>query len=232
MSKYKDMPQFKSLLQSLMSSERFNSAESHPKFTIAVFWLQAPMMTSAVACIIGNMCYCLSYDTRSFPLLIIARLITGFGELFLCHYSFSFPTVVTDPEALQAQVWMLLLLWSSKFMPCGCLAVLHSFQIIFTAKICLLNNSENCWCVRGSIEKSLILCTVVDSTLYTTGSNPFHAENQLRFSMKRKQNVCSRSGTGEHDIMIKEFMVVCVITANCQSHQTKISIWDWQTILC
>ena len=37
------------------------------------------MMMSAVACIVGNICYCLSYDTKSFPLLIIARLITGLG---------------------------------------------------------------------------------------------------------------------------------------------------------
>lgn len=41
--------------------------------------LQAPMMMSAVACIIGNLAYCLSYDAKSLALLVIARLITGFG---------------------------------------------------------------------------------------------------------------------------------------------------------
>lgn len=41
---------------------------------------QAPMMVSAVACIIGNIAYCLSYDARSLALLVVARLITGFGK--------------------------------------------------------------------------------------------------------------------------------------------------------
>ena len=41
---------------------------------------QAPMMVSAVACIIGNLAYCLSFDAKSLTLLVIARLITGFGE--------------------------------------------------------------------------------------------------------------------------------------------------------
>lgn len=42
------------------------------------------MMASAVACIIGNLAYCLSYDARSLALLVIARLITGFGALLAC----------------------------------------------------------------------------------------------------------------------------------------------------
>jgi len=42
--------------------------------------VQAPMMMSAVACIVGNLAYCLSYDAKSLTLLIIARLITGFGN--------------------------------------------------------------------------------------------------------------------------------------------------------
>lgn len=42
--------------------------------------IQAPMMVSAVACIIGNIAYCLSYDAKSLALLVIARLITGFGK--------------------------------------------------------------------------------------------------------------------------------------------------------
>ena len=40
---------------------------------------KSPMIVSALACIIGNFAYCLSYDARSLPLLVLARLITGFG---------------------------------------------------------------------------------------------------------------------------------------------------------
>ncbi len=40
------------------------------------------MMVSAVACIIGNIAYCLSFDAKSLTLLVIARLITGFGKDF------------------------------------------------------------------------------------------------------------------------------------------------------
>ena len=35
---------------------------------------------SALACILGNLFYCLSYDLKSLPLLLLARLITGVGE--------------------------------------------------------------------------------------------------------------------------------------------------------
>lgn len=38
------------------------------------------MVASALACIVGNLAYCLSYDLKSLPLLVIARLITGFGN--------------------------------------------------------------------------------------------------------------------------------------------------------
>lgn len=37
-------------------------------------------MLSAVACIVGNIAYCLSYDAKSLALLVIARLVTGFGN--------------------------------------------------------------------------------------------------------------------------------------------------------
>ena len=39
------------------------------------------MIVSAFACIIGNIAYCLSFDAKSLTLVVIARLITGFGEL-------------------------------------------------------------------------------------------------------------------------------------------------------
>lgn len=40
---------------------------------------KAPLITSAMACIIGNLAYCLSYDTGSLILLLVGRLVTGFG---------------------------------------------------------------------------------------------------------------------------------------------------------
>ena len=39
-----------------------------------------PLLASAVACIVGNLAYCLSFDTGSILLLLAGRLITGFGE--------------------------------------------------------------------------------------------------------------------------------------------------------
>ena len=39
-----------------------------------------PLIASAVACLLGNLCYCLSYDLGAVWLLFVARLITGFGE--------------------------------------------------------------------------------------------------------------------------------------------------------
>jgi MFS family permease len=40
---------------------------------------KAPLLASAVACLIGNLAYCLSYDMGAVWLLFVARLITGFG---------------------------------------------------------------------------------------------------------------------------------------------------------
>ena len=40
-----------------------------------------PLIASAVACLLGNVCYCLSYDLGAVWLLFLARLITGFGEI-------------------------------------------------------------------------------------------------------------------------------------------------------
>ena len=40
---------------------------------------KSPLLASAVACIVGNLAYCLSYDTGSLTLLLIGRLVTGFG---------------------------------------------------------------------------------------------------------------------------------------------------------
>ncbi|CAL5227554.1 g10545 [Coccomyxa viridis] len=39
-----------------------------------------PLIASAVACLLGNVCYCLSYDLGAVWLLFLARLITGFGS--------------------------------------------------------------------------------------------------------------------------------------------------------
>ena len=40
---------------------------------------KAPLLASAVACLVGNLAYSLSYDARALWLLVLARLITGLG---------------------------------------------------------------------------------------------------------------------------------------------------------
>ena len=40
-----------------------------------------PLLASAVACLLGNLTYVLSYDAKAVWLLFVARLITGFGAL-------------------------------------------------------------------------------------------------------------------------------------------------------
>ena len=40
---------------------------------------KAPLACSALACILGNLFYCLSFDLKSLPLLLLARLVTGVG---------------------------------------------------------------------------------------------------------------------------------------------------------
>ena len=42
---------------------------------------KAPLLASAVACLVGNVAYSLSYDVRALWLLILARLVTGLGAL-------------------------------------------------------------------------------------------------------------------------------------------------------
>lgn len=42
---------------------------------------KAPLIASGIACLAGNFLYCLGYDFQSFWILLLARLITGFGEL-------------------------------------------------------------------------------------------------------------------------------------------------------
>jgi len=44
---------------------------------------KAPLLASAVACLVGNVAYSLSYDVRALWLLILARLVTGLGALLL-----------------------------------------------------------------------------------------------------------------------------------------------------
>lgn len=41
---------------------------------------KSPLIASGLACLIGNLAYCLSYDWNAVWLLFLARLITGFGE--------------------------------------------------------------------------------------------------------------------------------------------------------
>ena len=46
---------------------------------------KAPLITSAIACIVGNTLYCLGYDTKLLYVLMAARLVTGLGQPpFLC----------------------------------------------------------------------------------------------------------------------------------------------------
>lgn len=42
---------------------------------------KAPLLASAVACLVGNLAYSLSYDVRALWLLVLARLITGLGAV-------------------------------------------------------------------------------------------------------------------------------------------------------
>lgn len=46
---------------------------------------KAPLICSAVACILGNALYCLGYDTKWLYMLMAARLVTGLGKL-PCHW--------------------------------------------------------------------------------------------------------------------------------------------------
>jgi hypothetical protein len=43
-----------------------------------------PLISSGMACLLGNLAYCLSYDWNAVWLLFIARLITGFGARLPC----------------------------------------------------------------------------------------------------------------------------------------------------
>lgn len=42
---------------------------------------KAPLIASAVACLVGNLAYCMSYDLGAVWLLFLARLVTGLGVL-------------------------------------------------------------------------------------------------------------------------------------------------------
>ena len=43
---------------------------------------KAPLISSAIACILGNALYCIGYDTKWLSMLMAARLLTGLGESF------------------------------------------------------------------------------------------------------------------------------------------------------
>ena len=45
---------------------------------------KAPLLASAVACLLGNLAYSLSYDARALWLLVLARLVTGLGARTAC----------------------------------------------------------------------------------------------------------------------------------------------------
>lgn len=51
---------------------------------------KSPLLASAVACLIGNLAYCLSYDLGAVWLLFLARLITGLGATQHIHFSVAF----------------------------------------------------------------------------------------------------------------------------------------------
>ena len=40
---------------------------------------KAPVVAGAVACLLGNVLYCLSYDARALWLLMLSRFVMGFG---------------------------------------------------------------------------------------------------------------------------------------------------------
>lgn len=40
---------------------------------------KAPLISSAIACILGNTLYCIGYDTKWLSVLMAARLVTGLG---------------------------------------------------------------------------------------------------------------------------------------------------------
>ena len=44
---------------------------------------KAPLISSAIACILGNTLYCIGYDTKWLTMLMAARLVTGLGNLSL-----------------------------------------------------------------------------------------------------------------------------------------------------
>ena len=41
---------------------------------------KAPLISSAIACILGNTLYCIGYDTKWLTMLMAARLVTGLGN--------------------------------------------------------------------------------------------------------------------------------------------------------
>ncbi len=47
---------------------------------------KSPLIASGLACLVGNLAYCLSYDWSAVWLLFLARLITGFGAPCLQHH--------------------------------------------------------------------------------------------------------------------------------------------------
>ncbi len=44
---------------------------------------KTPVVAGAVACLLGNVLYCLSYDTRLLWMLMLSRFVMGFGASLL-----------------------------------------------------------------------------------------------------------------------------------------------------
>jgi len=56
---------------------------------------KAPLISSAIACILGNTLYCIGYDTKWLSVLMAARLLTGLGERHSVSSSSSRPSSST-----------------------------------------------------------------------------------------------------------------------------------------
>ena len=50
---------------------------------------KAPVVAGAVACLLGNVLYCLSYDVRALWMLVLSRFVMGFGAPTACSLVFS-----------------------------------------------------------------------------------------------------------------------------------------------
>lgn len=64
-------------------TRRLCLAAVYSKWTNSSF--KAPLITSSLACLAGNVLYCAGYDLKSVWVLTASRLVLGFGEFCLSH---------------------------------------------------------------------------------------------------------------------------------------------------